>query len=232
MKLPLGPTPSAGVAAVGLNLPDALAGVVTVAALRKAGCVEAKKTPARLHARGGAVAERIATATERRRVALQMVAIHSAEEFVHRHAQCLAFEVPQREVQRADRVQPFASRWIVEGAIHVLPQALDVERVLADEPTCAGLDRVAGAPLTNAGDVGVGLDGDDHVALQQRNLQRHHRRRLVQADARDLGLRQSGLGGERPKQRGCRCDRRRSEKRATIHGIAPIEIVRRVRRRR
>jgi hypothetical protein len=62
----------------------------------------------------------------------------------------------------------------VEGAIHVLPQALDLERVLPDEPAGTGLDGVSSAPFTDARDIGVGFNRDDHVALQKRNLQRHH----------------------------------------------------------
>ena len=90
-------------------------------------------------------------------------------------------------------MKPFASGRIVEGAIHVLPQTLDVERILADEPPGARLQRVARPAFADAGDIGVGLDGDDHVALQQRDLERHHVGCLVEPDPRDLCLRQRGL---------------------------------------
>ena len=102
-----------------------------------------------------------------------MVAVQAAEQLIDRHAQRLAFEIPKREVQRADSVEPFAPGRIVEGAIHVLPRAFDVERVLPDQAARARLQRVASAAFADAGDIGVGLDGDDHVALQERYLQRH-----------------------------------------------------------
>ena len=57
--------------------------------------------PALLHARRGAIAQR-ARPAERCRVALEIVAIHPAEELVDGHAQRLAFEIPQRKVQGAD----------------------------------------------------------------------------------------------------------------------------------
>ena len=104
-----------------------------------------------------------------------MVAVHAAEQLVDRHAQRLAFEIPQREIQRADSVEPFAPGRVVKCAIHVLPHAFDVERVPPDQAARAGFQRVASAAFTDAGDVGVGLDGDDHVALQERYLQRHDR---------------------------------------------------------
>ena len=183
----------AGGAAVGLHLAHAFAGVVAERARRQARSIEPEQPPAGLHARGGAVAQRVAAAPERRRVTLQIIAVHAAEQLVHRHAQRLAFQIPQRQIERTDRMQPFASGRIVEGAVHVLPQSFDVERVLADEPPGAWLQRVARPAFADAGDVGVGLDGDDHVALQQRNLQRHHVGRLVEPDPRDLRLRQRGL---------------------------------------
>ena len=53
-------------------------------------------------------------------------------------------------------------------------QALDLERVLPDEPAGTGLDGVESAPFTDARDIDVGVDHHDHAALQKRNLQRHH----------------------------------------------------------
>ena len=180
-------------AAVGLHLAHPFAGVVARGARRQARGVEPEQPPAGLHARGGAVAQRVAAAPEGGRVALEVIAVHSAEQLVHRHAQRFAFQIPQRQIERTDRMKPFASGRIVEGAIHVLPQTLDVERVLADEPPGARLQRVARAAFADAGDIGVGLDRDDHVALQQRDLQRHHVGCFVEPDPRDLCLRQRGL---------------------------------------
>ena len=208
-------------AAVGLHLSNTLSSVVAAGALREACRIEAEETPPRLHAGSGAFAQGVAAASERGGVTLQMVAIHPAQELVDRHAERLAFEIPQRQVQCTDRVEAFAPGWIVEGAIHVLPQALDVKRVLPDEPTGTGLDGVSRTSFTNAGDIGVRFNRDDHVALQKRNLQRHHRRRLVEPNARDLRLRQRGLRVERPEQRGRRSRGCRLEEGAAIHPFAP-----------
>jgi hypothetical protein len=105
----------------------------------------------------------------------------------------------------------------MKRAIHVLPRALDVERVLADQAAGARFERVASAALADAGDVGVGLDGDDHVALQERDLQRHDRRRFVEAYPRDLCLGQCGFRPRGPEECGCRCCRCRLDKGSTIH---------------
>jgi hypothetical protein len=91
-------------------------------------------------------------------------------------------------------VEPLASWRIVEGAVHVLPAAFDVERVLADEPPCAGQQRIQRAAFADARDVGVGVDDDHHVALEERDLERHHVGGLIQPNPRDLG----GFGSSTP----------------------------------
>ena len=78
----------------------------------------------------------------------------------------LALDIPERQVESADGVGPFAACGIEEGAIHVLPETLDILRVAADQ-SAGGLATSVSfdAALADAGDACVGLDGDHHVAL-------------------------------------------------------------------
>ena len=92
------------------------------------------------------------------RVALAVVARRAAEQLVHRQPQRLALDVPQREVERAERVGLLAARRIEPGDVRLLPDRLDPERVLADQRPGALLERVLGAALADAGDADVGLD--------------------------------------------------------------------------
>ena len=80
-------------------------------------------------------------------VALAVVAHHAAEQRVHRQVQHFAFDVPQRQVERAQRVHLFASRRIEERARHVLPEPLDIVRILPDQPAGALLQQVLGRRL-------------------------------------------------------------------------------------
>src|SRR6185295_20325443 len=100
-----------------------------------------------------------------RGVALAVVTRRSAEQLVHRHAERLALDVPEREVERAERVRLLAARRVEPRDVHFLPDRFGVERVLADERTGALLERVLRAAFADAGDPGVGLDGRDHGAL-------------------------------------------------------------------
>ena len=122
---------------------------------------------------------------------------------MHRQAERLALDVPQREVERAERVRLLTARRIEPGDVGLLPDRLDPERVLADQRAGALLERVLGAALADAGDADVGLDRHDHVALVEERVEV---RRPVDPHARDLGLREIRPGLERggEAQRGSR----------------------------
>ena len=60
---------------------------------------------------------------------------------MHRQAEGLAPYIPQRHVERAERVDLLASRRIEERARHVLPEALDEAGVLADQAAADGSSR-------------------------------------------------------------------------------------------
>ena len=125
-------------------------------------------------------------------VALAEVAGHAAEQGVDGAAEDLALNVPEGKIERAEGVDFFAAGRIEEGARHVLPETLDVLRVLADEAAGALLERVAGSALADSGDAGVGFDSDDHVALIEEGVWVGRR---VDADARDLHFGEGGAGG-------------------------------------
>ena len=129
-------------------------------------------------------------------VALAVVADHAAEKLVDGEVLDLALDVPEGEVECADGVCAFAAGGIEEGAVHVLPEALDVLGVAADEAAGGGGKEVFGAAFADAGDAGVGLDGDDDVALVEEG---RGVGRVVGADARDLHFGQGGEG----EARGC-----------------------------
>ena len=59
---------------------------------------------------------------------------------------------------------------IEERAVHVLPQALDVLRIPADQAAGGLLQRVLRSAFADAGDSGVGFDGHHHVALVEERV--------------------------------------------------------------
>src|SRR5262249_44144812 len=110
----------------------------------------------------------------------------------------------------------FAPRRIEEGAIHVLPQMFGARRILTDQPAGALFEHVARAALADTGYAGIGLDGDDEVALIEYLI---WLRRRVCAHARDLHL--GDCSARRPD--GCDaggCDG--LEKRSAVHGLIII----------
>ena len=118
-------------------------------------------------------------------VALAIVADHTAEQRVHGQAQRFAANIPQRQVERAQRVLFLAPGRIEEGARHVLPKPLDILRVLADEPAGALFQHFLGTAFADAGDARVGLDGYHQVALIEERIGRG---RCIHANAGDFGF--------------------------------------------
>ena len=60
--------------------------------------------------------------------------LHRAKQLADRLAERFAFDVPQRDVDAAERVQCHTAPTEVDGgAIHRVPQLLDLERVLSDQ---------------------------------------------------------------------------------------------------
>ena len=129
--------------------------------------------------RGEAAAHRFLRAGERllgRVGALQPVACvaaelrteRSAEKPSHRHAEPLAFEVPQRDVERGQRCLQHRAAAPAPRVIQAVPMALGSRRVLADQvrrvlADCR-LDRLQRAverAFAPAGDPFVGVDADE-----------------------------------------------------------------------
>ena len=71
---------------------------------------------------------------QHRRVRADAVPHGRAEQLVDGLAERLALDVPERDVETADRVDrdPAATE-VDEAAVHLVPQALDIGRILADQ---------------------------------------------------------------------------------------------------
>jgi hypothetical protein len=99
-----------------------------------------------------------------------VVALLAAEQLVDRHAERLALDVVQGDVDRRDRGREDAAALEVVRPVHLLPQRADVHRVLADQELAEVPDRgrdgllAAREPrLAPADDPLVGLDLDDQL---------------------------------------------------------------------
>ena len=98
------------------------------------------------------------------------VALLAAEQLVDRHAERLALDVVEGDVDGGDRRLQHAAALEVLAAIHLLPERADLHRVAADEELAIVLDRAdhgllaAGqAALAPAVDALVGLDLDEQL---------------------------------------------------------------------
>ena len=120
-----------------------------------------------------------------------MVPHRAAQQLMHRQLQRLALDVPQRQIHRPQRVNLLASRRVEPGNIHLLPDGLNLERILPNQRPGALRQRVRRTAFANAGDPRVGLHRHHHVALVE---QRIVVRRLVHPHPRDLHLWQGGFG--------------------------------------
>src|SRR5436309_480031 len=98
----------------------------------------------------------------------------------------LPLDIPQSEVEGAEGVCLFTARWIEESPLHVLPQALGVLWIPADQAAGTLLKHVSRPALADTGDARVRLDSHHHVALVE---QRIRIGRLIGAHAGDLHLR-------------------------------------------
>ena len=98
------------------------------------------------------------------------VALLAAEQLVDRHAQRLALDVVQRDVDGGNRRLQHAPAFEILAAIDLLPDPADLHRVAADEELAIVLDgaghgllATAQAALAPAGDALVGLDLDEQL---------------------------------------------------------------------
>ena len=157
---------------------------------------------------------RLVEEASRRRVVVEahLVAELAAEQDVGRRVEQLACQVPQRHLDAAHR--PLLRVRAAVGVAVAGVQAIDLQRIFADEDLLEPMDRLPDAEtgrtvrLGDAGDAGVGVDPDQRVG--PRALQ-HHR-----LDVGDLDLVPVG-GGEltvarEPGGNGGACQR--GEKRA------------------
>ena len=96
-----------------------------------------------------------------------MLARLAAEQLIERRVQRFALDVPQRQIDGTERMQPFLAGRVKPVHVDGLPDHLGVERVLADDASGGVADRVRRPALPDAGDPRVCVDEDEHVALRE-----------------------------------------------------------------
>ncbi len=148
------------------------------------------------------------------RVALAVVARQAAEQLVHRQAERLALDVPQREIEGAEGVGLLPARRVEPRDVGLLPDPLDPKGILANQRARDLLEGVPGAALADAGDADVGFNGHHHVALVE---QRVEVGRTEDPDASDGGLGQRCRCRLRPHRAKNRCSRQRGQEGSSIH---------------
>ena len=109
-----------------------------------------------------------------------MALVAAAEQIAERNAERLALDVPEGDVDAADGVDHRAAAAEIDGGlVHLAPEPLDIERVLADQHFLqadhdgVGAGRVddrfgdgrRGIGLADAGDPFIGVDEDDGRVL-------------------------------------------------------------------
>jgi hypothetical protein len=82
-----------------------------------------------------------------RRVELDVLARLATEQLIERRVERLALDVPERQVDRPDRVQPLLAGRVEPVHERRLPDHLGVERVLADDAAGDVADRVGRSAL-------------------------------------------------------------------------------------
>jgi hypothetical protein len=133
---------------------------------------------------------------------------------VHGHIQRFALDVPEREVERAERVRLLAPGRVEPGDVRFLPDRFDPEGILADERAGALLERVLRPALADPGDADIRFDHHHHVALIEERIEVG---RPIDPDARDLRLRQVSRRSLRTQQAKSRRRRNRSQETSSIH---------------
>ena len=138
----------------------------------------------------GEVSQRIAgfAPVEPGRVGLYLVAHRPAEQAVHRHAEMLSLDVPQRDVDAAQALDDHALLPVIaQPRVDLAPEIFGAQRIGADQPGRDAVDHRGGhargaVAFAPAGEARVGRDLD------------HHRGARVVPGARiGEGLRQRGV---------------------------------------
>ena len=103
------------------------------------------------------------------------VAAGAAEELIDRHAERLALDVPEGDLDGANGAGQHRAAPPARAAIHRLPQAFDAGGVLADQVARQRLDGAGDGrllaghmALTESGDPGVSVDFDEHPVAGNR----------------------------------------------------------------
>ena len=133
---------------------------------------------------------------------------------MHRRFERLSFDVPQRQVQRPERVNLLSAGRVEPFHIHRLPQQLDLERVLADQAARALFQRILRAAFPDAGKSRVGLYRAEHITLIEQLVQVG---RLIDSYSRDLSLGHCRLGAGQARESRGRRGGDRPKKVSSIH---------------
>ena len=103
-------------------------------------------------------------------VADHLITAQTTQQFIDRHAERLAVDIPQGDIDRADRRRQRMGAGEKAAAEHDLPQMLFPGRVLADEPRLERVDRLQHGQLaprestfTNTVDAFVCFNFDDQI---------------------------------------------------------------------
>src|SRR5260370_29020838 len=115
----------------------------------------------------------------------------------------------------------FPPRRIEKRAIHVLPEPLDVVRILADQPPRALFEHVPAAALSHPDNPAVGLDRNHHVALIEQWIWIGRR---VHSDPSDLHFRNGRMDSPRPSYTRAGSNRHRFQQGSSIHLTILLQV--------
>ena len=185
---------------------------------RRVGSTHAKGPVPGRNGRGGAILQAHAGLDRSHHaasvIALTVFARCAAEDFMHGNLEHLASYIPQRQIESAQRILLLTPRRIEKGARHILPEPLDILRILPDQPPRALVERIGKAAFADPRNARVGLDRDHHVRLIE---QRVWPWRRVCAHPRDLHFGQFGLQQGQMRQCCGGCGRQRLEECPSVH---------------
>ena len=101
-------------------------------------------------------------------IALHIIPRGSSQQVAEGDSQSLAFDIPKRQIKRAQRVQLFTSRGVEVAAEHHLPKVIGAKRVFADQHRGALLDGIFGAAFADSRNPLIGFNGDNVKTLVER----------------------------------------------------------------
>src|SRR5690606_27204242 len=108
--------------------------------------------------------------TEARRITFDVIPGGPSQQFIDRHTQCLAFDIPQSHFQGSQGMEFFPSRGIKHSPIYILPEMLNPERILPNHHLGTLLDHVLGSAFTDPDDSPIGFNFNNSPGLIKKRL--------------------------------------------------------------